>query len=135
MTEQNDGQHQDSQIPPVGQASPPAFIPRAEFPQGDAQDPRLATMPGAGPYYGPVAPRTNTLSIISLVTGFFCSIAAVITGHIALNQIKRTGEKGRGLAIAGLVLGYLGLISGIIFIVVVVLVTIAGINDGSYSTY
>lgn len=128
MTEQNDGQHKDSQVPPVGQASPPAFIPRAEFPQGDAQDPRLATMPGAGPYYGPVAPRTNTLSIISLVTGFFCSIAAVITGHIALNQIKRTGEAGRGLAIAGLVLGYLGVgITALLTVLALVFATTFGL--------
>lgn len=63
------------------------------------------------PYrYGPVPPKTNVLAIISLVSGFFVSLAAVITGHIALSQIKRTGEAGRGLAIAGLALGYAGIL-------------------------
>lgn len=58
------------------------------------------------------APRTNPLAIASLVlslAAFLTSISAiagVITGHIALSQIKRTGEGGRGLAIAGLVIGY-----------------------------
>lgn len=41
------------------------------------------------------------------------SIAAVILGHIALSQIKRTGQAGRGIAIAGLVLGYLGVLTAI----------------------
>lgn len=31
----------------------------------------------------------------------------IVLGHISLAQIKRTGEKGRGLAIAGLVIGYI----------------------------
>ncbi|MGO4782401.1 DUF4190 domain-containing protein [Cryobacterium sp. W22_MBD10_FK3] len=90
------GESGDQQVsPPVGPPSPP--VPYgAPAPHG-----------AAAPYtVGAVAPRTNTLAIVSLVTGFCCSIAAVVTGHIALGQIKRTGEAGRGLAIAGLVLGY-----------------------------
>ena len=44
------------------------------------------------------------------------SLAAIITGHIALSQIKKTGEQGRGLAIAGLIIGYIGLVVGIIVV-------------------
>lgn len=36
------------------------------------------------------------------------SILAVIFGHIALRQTRRNGSRGRGMAIAGLVLGYIG---------------------------
>jgi hypothetical protein len=36
-------------------------------------------------------------------------LVAVITGHVALGRIKRTGAPGRGLAIAGLVIGYASL--------------------------
>ena len=57
--------------------------------------------------------KTNVLAIVSLVTsllGIFTfglgSLAAVICGHISLSQIKRTNEQGRGMAIAGLVVGY-----------------------------
>lgn len=57
---------------------------------------------------------TNTLAIVSLVLGILCclpfSIGAIITGVIAQNQIKQTGEKGRELAIAGIVLGVLALL-------------------------
>lgn len=80
-----------------------------KYPAGDPGNQPGIPVPYAGapaPYGGPDAPRTNTLAIVSLVTGFCCAIAAVITGHIALGQIRRTGEAGKGLAVAGLVLGY-----------------------------
>jgi peptidyl-prolyl cis-trans isomerase B (cyclophilin B) len=52
----------------------------------------------------------------------------VITGHIALHQIKRTGDKGRGLAIAGAVIGYAGLLAGAITLVVVI-ASVVGIRE------
>jgi protein-disulfide isomerase len=39
----------------------------------------------------------------------------VITGHLALRQIRARGEGGRGLAIAGLTIGYIGLVAGALF--------------------
>ena len=55
--------------------------------------------------------KTNVLAIVSLVTSILgLSIVGIITGHIGMNQIKKTGESGRGLAMWGLVLGYLGLV-------------------------
>ena len=52
--------------------------------------------------------KLNTLSVVSiaLAVGWVGSVAAVITGHVALAQIKRSGQRGRRLAIAGLILGY-----------------------------
>lgn len=50
--------------------------------------------------------KTNTLAIVSFVSSFVVSIAAIVTGHLALKQIRQTGEGGRGLAIAGLIIGY-----------------------------
>jgi hypothetical protein len=58
----------------------------------------------------PAQPRTNVLGIITLVLGVLgFGLVPVITGHIALNQITRTGEDGRGLTLAGLILGYVTL--------------------------
>ena len=34
---------------------------------------------------------------------------AVVAGHLAKSQIRRTGERGDGMATAGLILGYLHL--------------------------
>ena len=52
------------------------------------------------------AGSTNTLAIAAFVLAFVAALPAVICGHIALGQIQRTGQSGRGLAIASLWLGY-----------------------------
>jgi hypothetical protein len=64
-------------------------------------------------YPAPV-PTTNGLAVASLVLGIVWlsglgSLLAVIFGHVASRQIRRTGQRGKGLATAGLILGYLGL--------------------------
>jgi thiol-disulfide isomerase/thioredoxin len=58
--------------------------------------------------------KTNGLAIASLVFGIFPvfgvgALLAVIFGHVSIGQIKRSdgAESGRGMAIAGLILGYL----------------------------
>lgn len=62
--------------------------------------------------------KTNVLAIVSLVTSILgLSLIGIITGHIGMNQIKKTGESGRGLAIAGLIIGYVVLVFEIIWIV------------------
>jgi hypothetical protein len=60
--------------------------------------------------------QLNTLAVISLVSGVLWvvwagSLAAIVTGHIALHQIARSAgtQSGRTFAITGLALGYLGL--------------------------
>lgn len=60
-------------------------------------------------------PQTNGLAVASMVLGILWlfwlgSLLAIIFGHLALRQIDSTQgtQGGRGLAIAGLVLGYVG---------------------------
>jgi hypothetical protein len=70
-------------------------------------------VPARPTFVRPSSP-TNGLAIASLVAGVFWmwwigSALAVVFGHIALGQIARSGQSGRGLAITGLVLGYIGL--------------------------
>ena len=67
------------------------------------------------PYYQP-APSMNGLAVASLVASFFWvlwfgSFLAVVFGHVALSQIKQSGgrQTGYGVAMAGLVLGYIEL--------------------------
>jgi hypothetical protein len=52
--------------------------------------------------------KLNTLAVVSLATALtgFGVVAGIITGHISLAQIKRTGENGRPLALAGIIIGY-----------------------------
>lgn len=49
--------------------------------------------------------RINALAIAAFVSAFFIGVTGVILGFIAMHQIKTTGERGRGLAIAALVVG------------------------------
>jgi hypothetical protein len=72
---------------------------------------------------------TSGKAIASLVCGIFmfflpASIAAIILGHISLSEIRNSAGRigGRGIAITGLVLGYLGL--AIIPIIIVVAIAI-----------
>ena len=45
--------------------------------------------------------------------------AAIVLGHVARSQIKRTGEQGAGLALAGLILGWAAVILGIVLVAAV----------------
>ncbi|WP_449373959.1 thioredoxin domain-containing protein [Arthrobacter psychrolactophilus] len=63
---------------------------------------------------------TNTLAIVSFVLAFFVSIAAVITGHLALSQIRRTGEKGRGFALAGVIIGYVSMATTVLAVIALI---------------
>jgi Domain of unknown function (DUF4190) len=61
---------------------------------------------GAG-YPPPQKSDYNTYAVLSPIFGVLVPPAGVALGHLALPQIRRTGERGRGAAIAGLVIGYL----------------------------
>src|SRR5690606_276960 len=78
--------------------------------------------PGYGAPAYPQARPTNGLAVTAMVCGIaglvlgifiaplLASGAAVITGHMALSQLKRNpAVNGRGMAITGLILGYVGL--------------------------
>jgi hypothetical protein len=78
----------------------------------------------------PVA-GTNGLAVASLTCGLaqfvfgpVTAIPAIMFGHVALHQIKRTGGQGAGLALVGLILGW----ATVILIVVVGLVMSLGMH-------
>lgn len=81
------------------------------------------------PVTAPVAPRTNVLAIVSLVSGivgltfipFIGGIVAVITGHMARKEIRTSGEAGDGLAKGGLITGYIGLGFSVLALVIVII--------------
>ncbi|SDY76197.1 DUF4190 domain-containing protein [Herbiconiux ginsengi] len=90
-------------LPPPAPASVPLY-PGYQAPA--APQPPAAPAPQPAQLYPP-QPKTNILGIITLVLGILgFGVVPVITGHIALSQIKKTGEDGRGLTLAGLILGY-----------------------------
>ena len=129
------GQPQAGQQP--GAYPPPSPPDSGQWPQQPFQQ-AGSYPPGPGPYgpyqpqyYGQGIPRNNPCAVAALICGIgqfvlgllvigniLLAIPAIICGAIGLRQIARRGERGRGLAIAGLVLGIAGVLY---FLVVIVL--------------
>jgi hypothetical protein len=95
--------------PPTEQTAPPSppagFGPMPQGPMGP-----MGPMP-----QGPVRPQAplNTLAWVSVVVAFVVSPVAIVLGILARRQIARTGERGRGLATLGTVLGSVFTVIGI----------------------
>lgn len=114
----------------------PNWTPLAQFPEFSA------TLAGAGPVSpaaAPVATRTNPMAVIALVTSIIATPAmcccgfvslgiglpivgipfnmlGIILSFVALNQIKKNPEteRGKGLAIAAIILSSLSLVFSLI---------------------
>jgi hypothetical protein len=80
--------------------------------------------------------RTSGLAIASLVLsliGPVCCIPAIVCGHIALRKIrKEAAVKGYGLALAGLIIGYIGL--GLLIVLATLILILYGWRAQSYNT-
>ncbi|MDO3403211.1 DUF4190 domain-containing protein [Mycolicibacterium neoaurum] len=115
-----------SPYPPPGFGPPP--MPQAQFGTPPPYGGPGGYPPGyPAPYGGPAAVPQNSMAVASLVCSglavplfFLCfimgipaTIAGIVLGIVALNQIKRTGQRGKELAISGIVLGGLVLAAGI----------------------
>ena len=126
-----------------GYLPPTAFSP-AQNPQayGPGVAPGMPAMPGYQPVPQPgIGRRTNTLAVTSLVLGvvqfvgwfifllpgLLAAILAIVLGFVAMKQVSRSGESGRGLAISGVVLGFLG----IVVVGILIIVGYASVNGQS----
>lgn len=138
-------------VPAAGYTPPPPFGPPDGGPPGYGPAPQFGAPayppPGYGAYpppaygqpypyaYYPIARLgTNGFAIASMVLGivwiyWIGSILAIIFGHVALSQIERSHQEGRGMAIAGLVLGYIGLV--VLVVVIVFAVALSNWNTDS----
>jgi len=61
-------------------------------------------------------PRVNRFAIVAFVLGCLGGFPAFIFGHLALNQIRTSGERGLWLARIGTALGYFWLVVEIVAI-------------------
>jgi drug/metabolite transporter (DMT)-like permease len=71
-------------------------------------------VPGGYPGYFPPQRRTNGLAIASLVVScaslFVCALlgcVGAVMGHVARRQIRESGEEGDGMALAGIIVGWI----------------------------
>ena len=98
--------------------------------QGGIQQPQYQQPQYQQPQYqqysaNPV--KTNGMAITAVVLSLFCcNLLAVIFGHIAISQINRTGEGGKGLATAALIIGYLSMAFGVVYLIIAAAATSSG---------
>ncbi|RMI08817.1 DUF4190 domain-containing protein [Cellulomonas triticagri] len=126
------GQNPSSAPGPSGQPTPtgaPYGYPQQGQQPGQpgqqgAGGPGYPPPPGGTPYgaapYGqypgpvPAGQRTDGVSIAALVTGILLmGVVPIVLGVIGLGRVKKNGTQGRGLAIAGIVLGGLAILGSI----------------------
>jgi hypothetical protein len=81
------------------------------------------------------APRTSTFSIVSLVCGcllcvpFVPGVLAGVFGFLGLRQSRDPNYSGKGMAIAGLVLGILNVLGWTAYFIVVVALVVPAMNQ------
>lgn len=93
----------------------------------------------------PVHRTTSPLAVVSLVCGIaaWCmlpvvgAIAAIVCGHLARGEIRRSNGQleGDGLAVGGLVLGYVQLAFGLLIAILAVFAIVLGLSIGFGSSF
>lgn len=114
-----------NQQPPEGggQVGPP------QAPQGQGYGYPQQQAPAYYPV--PVNTGTNGFAIASLICAFLCSPLGLIFGFIARGQIKKTGEQGDGLALAGLIVS--GIFLALTVLYIILFVTVIGASIHSFN--
>ncbi|WP_374971111.1 DUF4190 domain-containing protein [Terrabacter sp. BE26] len=111
---------------PVTQTQPPSpyAVPPGPFQPGQPDQAPLPAVPRAG--------RVNALAIAALCCGLaafvpLVGVLAVIFGAVALNQLRSGFQRGRGRAIAGIVLGSLGTLAWAAVLAIAVVAALAAV--------
>lgn len=124
MSTPDSGYGQEPGEDPAG--APLAYQPPPAPQPGYGAVPPYGSPHGYYPYpvYPPPRP-TNGMAVASMVLGILWlywvgSILAVIFGYIARKQIRERGESGGGMAVAGIVLGWVGVATLVAVIVLLV---------------
>ena len=127
---------------PVGPAAPPYS------PADPMTGPSYAPPPGAPLYgyppmtgspYGYPSVKTNGLAVAAMVCSFFFwvygigAVLGIVFGFIARSQIRRSGgtQQGGGMALAGIIIGFVGIAIGLALIIVLLVAGNHCGNNGS----
>jgi hypothetical protein len=127
-------------------------VPPVPTPEGATPPPPVQPAPPAQPTYpaygqpaaaGYGAPPTNTMAIVAMVlslagilTGITALVGAIL-GHVALGQIKRTGEGGRPFALTAIIAGWIIFGLGLLIVIAyaiffAVMISTYGMGDYVY---
>jgi uncharacterized Tic20 family protein len=84
---------------------------RTTVPLAGAVPPDLSVDPDGAPR------RVNVLAVLALILGCLLSPFAALFGHLAVWQIKTTGERGLIAAWIAVVLGYIWLVTAAVLVI------------------
>ena len=127
------------EIPPLPQqGGPPPTHIAGQQSSPSTQVPHTPGLPG----YTTSQAQTNNLAVVSFVAaiasffahiipgvgGFTVALVAVITGYMARNQIKQTGEQGMGMATAGMIIGIVHLVLIALGVIALILIVVFGVG-------
>lgn len=129
-------------LPPVTPAAAPAPAPAAPNSPYPGAAPAGGSVPPQTPYnpymqggqpngqpgwsgsYGSVPPEANQkyngLAIAGFICSFLVSLPGLILSIVGLNQIKKQGGKGKGLAIAGIIISAAGMVIQVILVIALI---------------
>ncbi|WP_378735927.1 DUF4190 domain-containing protein [Nocardia brasiliensis] len=122
---------------PQQPAQPMTPPPQQQYP-GYQQPPQpygqpYGYQPGYQPYGMPQQQGTNGMAIgalISSLAGFVTcglgSIVGIVLGVIALNQVKQSGQEGKGMALAGIWIGVGAIVLAVLWFLVVIIAGVSG---------
>ncbi len=113
------------------QQSTPYMQPQDNF---YTQQPQYSAYPPQGYYYPqPAYQRWNTLCIVGFILSFLVAPAGLICSIIAVIQINKSGEKSKGMAIAGIIVSVFNLLIGILLVVLLAIgATVMMDSNGVY---
>lgn len=127
---------------PYGQAQPDQN-PYSQAPYGQSP---YGQSPYGQPYQAPYgyqpAQTTNGLAIASLVVSIisvtaFCGLTGIvgaILGHVARKQIRERNQGGAGMALAGIIIGWIGVALIVVFALVMIVAIASEDSSTTYTT-
>ncbi len=151
---QQPGGWQDPSWPPANQpysdpgyggySGPPADpgygygYPQQQQPYDPGYGAPVQAYPQAAPELknNPIAITSLVVSIVSLITCGLAGIIGAVLGHVARKQIRERGEAGDGLALAGIIVGYVLFAMGLMFVAFIAFVydAASGYDPSNYPT-
>lgn len=98
-----------------------------QAPYGQAPYGQPPAQPQYAPAYAQPEPRWNGMAIAGFVCSFFVAIVGLALSIVGYTQVKKSGEKGRGLALAGIIISAVEMVASVILAIVLVVAGTAGV--------
>lgn len=79
----------------------------------------------------------HCVPVAGSIIGFILSVTAIVLGIIEINRIKKgeASPKGKGMCVAGIILGAVGIVFGVIWIIIISVISMTGALGDIINSY